>query len=213
MVCGSWRRSIHALLLVKVEIVGSLLSTASHADIATDTNPATLLCDNPAQRRAGGQSRELLGTVDGEGNGFHFETEVQRRLRHGGLAERLSRGVGQSVLVSILGVLDLFVQVKAQTVATFVAHGQVGKDKVASLRGTIQIGDSGHRHTSQNRTGRRASDATMGDGTSGFQGSEEEEIGIIGKGDVGFVQVGGVRFVDTQFDNRGRVDRSTVRRG
>lgn len=207
-------RSINALFVVKVEIVGPFLSTASHTNITTDTNAATLLGDNAAQRRAGGQTRKLLGTVDREGNRFHFETEVQGRLRHGGLAEWLGGGVGHgSFLVGILEILDLFVQVEAQPVATFVTHRQVGEDEVTSLRGTIEVGNPSDRHTSQNGTGRRASNATMGNGTGSFQRSKEEEVGVVGKGNVGFVHISRIRFVDTQLDNRGRVNWSTVRRG
>lgn len=213
MVRWSGRRSIYAFL-VEVEIVGPLLAPAPHSDIATNPNPTTLLCDNPTQGGAGSQSRELLGAVDSEGNGFHFETEVEGRLRHGCFVERLCVGVLHgSVLVGILGVLDLLVQVEAQPVTTLMAHRQIRENEVSGLRWAIEISNTCHGHTSQHGACRRTGHASMGDGTSSLQRREQEEIGIVGEGDVGLGQViVGVGFVDTQFHHRGRVNRSTVGR-
>lgn len=111
-------------LLIKVVILCPLVTPTSHTDITTNPNTTTLLCDNPTQRSAGGQTGELLGTVDGEGNGFDFEAEVDVRLGRARLGRKgLLHGVLQrGVSVGILGVLDLLIQMKAQPITTLVAH-------------------------------------------------------------------------------------------
>jgi hypothetical protein len=119
-----------------------------------------------------------------------------------------------SVLVGILGILDFFIQVEVEPVEAFVANGQVGEDEIASLSRTVQVCNARYGHASQDRTDRWCSPvANLCNRASVFQRSEEEEVGIVGEGDVGFVHViVEFGFVDTQFNDGWRVHRTTVSR-
>lgn len=97
------------------------------------------------------------------------------RIRHWGIS------------IGILGVLDILVQVEAQPIPTLMTHRQVGKDEVTSLARTIQVGDTGHRHTRQHRACGRTSHPSMSDGTRRFERREQEEVGIVSKGNIRFV--------------------------
>ena len=117
-----------------------------------------------------------------------------------------------SILVDILGILDLFVQVEVEPVEAFVANGQVGEDEIASLGRTVQVCNACYGHASQDRADRWCSSvADLCDRASVFQRSEQEEVGIVCEGDVSFVHViVEFGFVDTQFNDRWGVDRTTV---
>lgn len=138
---------IHSLF-IRFEIFGPLVTAASHTDITANPNTATLLCNDPTQGGTGSQTRELLRAIHSERNGLHFETEVEGRLRCGRFGgKRLDRIRHWGISIGILGVLDILIQVEAQPIPTLMTHRQVGKDEVTSLGRTIQIGDTGHRHT------------------------------------------------------------------
>lgn len=117
------------------------------------------------------------------------------------------------VLVGIFGVLDLFIQVEVEPVKAFVANRQIREDEIASLGRTVQVCNACYGHAGQDRADRRRSRITnLCDRASVFQRSEQEEVGIVGKSDVGFVHViVEFGFVDTQFNDGWRVNRTTVR--
>lgn len=121
-------------------------------------------------------------------------------------------GGQDSILVGILGILDLFVQVEVEPVEPFVANGQVRKDEIARLGRTIQVCNACYGHASQHRADRWCSSVPdLCDRASIFQRSEQKEVGIVGEGDVGFVHViVEFGFVDTQFNDGWRVDRTAV---
>lgn len=103
----------------------------------------------------------------------------------------------RGVLVCIFGVLDLFVEVEAQTVPAFVADGQIGKDEITSLGWAVEVGDAGNRHTGQRRARwRLALDSSVSHGTSGREGGIEEEIGIVAEGDISLVAIVGIGLQD-----------------
>ena len=110
--------------LVKLIIFLALVASSPHANIATNSYTTTLLRDNPAQRRACSQPRELLSAVHGERYRLDLEAEMKVCLRRAGIRVSIDL-VGQRqcrVLISILGVLNLFVKVEVQTVPSLMAH-------------------------------------------------------------------------------------------
>lgn len=92
------------------------------------------------------------------------------------------------------------------------AHGQIGEDEVASLGRAVQVGNACYGHASQDRTDRWcAAVANLRDWAGIFQRSEQEEVGIVGEGDVSFIQViVELGFIDSQFNDRWRVDGTAV---
>lgn len=93
----------------------------------------------------------------------------------------------RGIFIGILGVFDLLVQMEIDTVVTLVANGQVGEDEVAGLRRTVQVGDTGDGHTSQDMTGLSSGAPYRVDGTNGLQGGKQEEIGVVGESHVALV--------------------------
>ena len=190
-----------------------LVTTASHPDIATNTHSTTLLCDDTAERGACFQSRKLLRAEDGKFLRVHLQTEVQKRGRCRWVrcrrVGRWSHGRHGSILIDILGILNLLVQMEVQLIVAFVAHGQIGEDEKASRFGTIQIRDCRDRDTRQDRN--RLSTSRLGDGTRVLQTRVEDEIGIVRKRDVCSVRViVGVRFKDTKSNDWWGIDWATV---
>lgn len=202
---------IHPFLVIVV-VICPLVSTASHTHIPSNTNTAALLCNDAAEVGASGQSGELLRAIDRKWDRDHLQSEVQKLLWCRQLAwnrwrHRLCPFSG------VLRILGLLKQVEAQTVNTLMSHRKVGEDKVSSLRWSVQICHTSYRDTSQNWAAWGWRKSALSHGASGFQSCEEEEIGVIGECDIGFVGIiMGIRFEDTHFDNRGRINRATVRR-
>lgn len=94
------------------------------------------------------------------------------------------------------------------------ANGQVREYEVTGLSWAVEVCYSCDRHTGQHGAGGRlAGNPPMGDGASRVQRSKQEEIGVVGKGDVSLVHViVGVRLVDAEFHNGRRVDGPSVGR-
>lgn len=107
----------------------------------------------------------------------------------------------------------LLIQVKAQAVFSFMANRKIWEYEVASLRGTIQVCHSGNRHASQDGNWRCSSmlNTTSSNWTSSFQRRKEEEVGLIRKGYV-LCRFTIPSIVDSQFDNRWWINRSSIRR-
>lgn len=190
-----------------------LVTTASHPDIATNTHPATLLRDDPAEGGACAQSRKLLRAVDRKFYRVHLQTEVQKRCRcrwvRCSRVGRWPHGRHRSILVDVLRILDLLVQMEVQLIVAFVPHGQIGEDEITSRLGTVQIRDCCDRDTSQDRN--RLSTSRLRDGTRVLQTGVEDEIGIVRKRDVCSVRViVGVRFKDTKSNDWWGIDWATV---
>ena len=94
-------------------------------------------------------------------------------------------GLGGGFDVEIVGLLGLLVEVEAQQIFTLVTDGQVGEEKVAGRHGTVEVGHPGDEHTRQHREGGRGlRHPALSDGTSRLEGGEEEEVGLVGEGDV-----------------------------
>lgn len=89
---------------------------------------------------------------------------------------------------------------------------QVREDEIARLGRAIQVGDTCDWHTSQNRAvGSLPRVTAVGEGAGILQRSKEEEVGIVRKGNIGFVDVSvRVGLVYTQFNDRRRVDWAPV---
>jgi hypothetical protein len=208
----AWRGTIGALL-VELIIIGPLLTTASHTNITTNPNSTTLLGNDPAQGGAGGQTRELLGAEYGERDRDDFEAEIQERFGRGGLSG-VDGGRERSAFVEILGVLGFLIQVEVEPIHALVADRKIGKDEVTGLGWTIEVCNSGHGHTSQNGTGWGRGESALRHGTCRIQRCEQEEIGIISKGDVGLVNVVvGIGLEDAQLHDRRGINRTTIGRG
>lgn len=93
-------------------------------------------------------------------------------------------------------------------------HGKIGEDEVTGLRRAVQVSHSSHGHTGQYWASRIRGKTALGHGTSGFQSGVQEEIGVVCEGDVGLVEVVvGIGLVHSKFDDRWRIDWTTVRRG
>lgn len=68
--------------------------------------------------------------------------------------------------------------------------GEVWEDEVAGLAGTVEVGDARHWDTGENRTRSRLTlDSAVGIWTSPLERGEEEEVGVVGEGDIGLLHV------------------------
>lgn len=168
--------------------------------------------DDAADRSTRSQPGELLRTVHLEGRRFDLEPEIQERLGSSWFVGGDHGLDGQDgVLVGILGILDLFVQIEVEPVEPFVTDRQVGEDEIAGLGRAIQVCNACYGHASQDRADGCSCIADMCHRARVFQRSKQKEVGIVGESDVGFVQlIVEFGFVDTQFDDGRRVDRTTV---
>jgi len=192
---------------VRVGIVVLALFTSTHADFTSDANTTSLIGHGATELGAGRKPRELFGAVDSEWLRLDFQAMGDLCLSLG------SGGCGCFVqLISILGVLQFLIQAETQSVLSFVTNREIREDEVASLVGTIQI-----NHTSHGSTGQYSQtswvvvrDTALGDRAGLFQSREEEIVGVHGKGDVIIFVLLAIK--DTELDDRGRVDRTTVGR-
>lgn len=214
--CVSRRPSVAVVLKVTI-VLATLFSTASHPHITSNAHTTALFGDNTAERGAGCETRELLGTVNLERSRLDLQPEVQKGLGSSGFArwgEAVSRRHGR-VFVQILSVLDFFIQVEVEAIESFMANRQIGEDEVASLGRAIQIRNASDGHTSQDGASRRlAVNATVGDGTGVIEGCKQKEVGVVGKGNVGLVHViFRVGFENAQLDDGRGINRTAVGRG
>jgi hypothetical protein len=117
---------------VRVAVIVFALFASTHADFTSNANTTSLIGHSAAELGAGCKSRELLGTENSEWLRLDFQTM-------GDLCFSLGSGsCGCFVqLISVLGVLQFFIQAETQSVLPFVTNREVGEDKVASLVGTI----------------------------------------------------------------------------
>lgn len=175
-------------------------NTASHSHIATNADAAALLRDHAAQCRALRQTWEFLGREDGERCRFDLSTVGDKMVS-------VKDDVGV-LRIQIFDLAQVFKQLKAQPILALVADGQIREDEIASRGWTIQIGHAGNGRACEHwETGRRGWSAARGDGAGIFQTGMEEEICVVGKGNVLFV------LKDAKLNNRGRVHGATVGTG
>lgn len=101
--------------------------------------------------------------------------------------------------VRIFGLFEFLVQTKIQSVLALVTNGEVWEDEVAGLLGAIQVCDAGHRGAGENsHCILRLRHTALRDWSGMFQCREQEEIGIVGEGDILPV----LAFIDMKFDDR-----------
>ena len=174
-------------LILVITFSRFLVPACAHTNITSDAHPAALFGDDSADEGTFCESRELLSAVDGEWLGAHFETKVNMGL----WSHRSSHGfVGSSSgccrgCIFILGLFDLLVQVEVESVLALMSNGQIRKDEVAGGIRTVEIGHASDRHTSKDGHWLRSRMYPgLIDGTGGFEGSEEEEVGIVCVGNI-----------------------------
>jgi hypothetical protein len=103
--------------------------------------------------------------------------------------------------------------VEVQPVPSFVSHRKIWKDEVTRLRGTVEVRDASDWHTGQDRARWRSRHSAVSDRACRIQGCVKEEVGIVGKRDIGLVGfVIGIGLEDTQLDDGRRINRATVGR-
>lgn len=181
--------------------VTGLAVALPHTDVAPYSDARALLGHGAAERRARGQAGELLGAVDGEVGRLELHAPVER----GALGLAVVR-----VLVGVL--LGLLVQIEGKLVAALVADRQIGEQKVAGLLRPVEVGHARDGHAGQDgrcaRLGRLA--AGVGDDAGVLERGEEEEVGVVGEGDVtGLVAPRTLK--DAKLDDGRRVDRTAIR--
>jgi hypothetical protein len=202
---GLTRTIVWSIIIVIIVIPLSIRTTTTHADITSNADTATLLGDDSAELSALRETRELFGGEDGEGSRLDLQT-----MRH--MSGAMLLRVFSSLGVHITTFLQLFVQRKAQPVLALMADRKIGKDEVASRFGSVEVGHASDGSSSQHGEGRLRlrRDATLSEMAGIFQSSKEEEVGLVGEGDVGL----GIRsFEDAKLNDRRRVDWTAVGRG
>lgn len=203
--------SVLLLVIKLLKVVAGLVVPPAHANVTTDANAASLLSDDTAQNGALGEPRELLGAEDGEWFRLDLEAPIDKGggcVRTGNLHAVLGRARVVGVRLGV-GVLELLVQVEAQAILALVPDREVREEEVASRHGAIEVGHARDEHACQDRKCRWVlRHATVRDGASGLQRRKEEEVGIVGEGDV----VHGLALEDAKLDNRGWIDRAPVGR-
>jgi hypothetical protein len=191
---------------VRVAVVVLALFASTHANFTSDANATSLVGDGAAELGAGSKSRELLGTVNGEWLRLDFQAMGDLCFSLG------SGGCGCLIqLVCVFGVLQFLIQAETQSIFSFVADGKVGEDEVASLVRTIQVNHTSNRSTSQDgQSGWIIGNTALSDRTGLFQSRKKEVVGVHGKSNVIVFVL--LSIEDTELDNRGRVDGTTVGR-
>lgn len=190
---------------VRIAVVVLTLLTSTHADLTSDTNTASLVGYGTAELGARSQSRELLGTEDGEWLGLDFQTVGNLGFSLGG-----SSGCCFICLVRILGILELFVQAETKSVFAFMADRKIREDEVSGLRGAVQVYHTGNRSTGQDGQagGVIVGNTSLGNRTCLFQSRKQEVVRVHAKSDI----VGVLLFtvIDAKLDNWRGVNRATV---
>jgi hypothetical protein len=113
----------------------------------------------------------------------------------------------------LLRVLGLFVKVEAEFVSSFMTNRKIWEDKVASLRGTVQVGHSRNRHSCQDWHLRRWwlwKTTSMCHMASHFQSSKKEEISVVRESDIFLFWAFALE--DAKLDNRRWINRPSVSR-
>ena len=114
-------------------------------------------------------------------------------------------------VITVLAVLELFVEVETQLIPSLMADREVGKDKVSSLVRSIEVDHASYRSASQDTCTVVDLTARLGRLSRGLQRGKEEVVGPHLKCDILEVLVI-VALEDTQLDNRRRVDGTTIGR-
>lgn len=113
--------------------------------------------------------------------------------------------------IGILVFLELLEQTEAQSIESFMAHRQVWEDEVSCWVRAIEICHTSHRRSCQDGEGRRCyRQPALGDRASILQCRKEEEVGIVGEGDVGSVVA--LTLEDLELYHGRRVHWATIRR-
>lgn len=171
-----------------------------------------MLSNGSAERSALLQSGELLCTPNAKGAGLDLHAEIERRVGRvwsiGGILLALWRWL----CIQILVLLGLFIQIESEFILAFMTNGQVGEDEVARFCWAVQVGHARDRHSRQD--GRRLSHgreiAALSHGTRQLERCEQEEVGLITKGDIFSILALALTFVDAQLDDGWWIDRSSV---
>ncbi len=180
---------------------GSALSVAlSHANIAANANSAALVSNNFAESGALHQARKLLGTKDVEGNRLDFHAPVNTGWHISGGFE-----------VKVLFFLGCLKQAERETEVAFVADREIGKDEVASLVWSVEIGHAGGGNTCENGRveGGGRLDTAVCHGTGLLETGIEEEVGVVVKGDI-LAFFDGRAFDNAKLNDRRRIHGTTV---
>lgn len=107
--------------------------------------------------------------------------------------------------VKVLDFAQVLQQGKAETVLALVADGEVREDEVAGGGGAVQVSHASDRGAGEDRgAGDGWGGAAGSEGTGIFKTCVQEEVGVVGKGDVLVV------LEDAQLDNGRRIYRTTV---
>lgn len=199
---GSWRNGPTPSILFFASIIAATLTvTLPHADIAADTDSASLVGNSLAEGSAFHQSRELLGAEDVEGLRLDFHSPVNAWGKI---------GIGR-LQVEVLGLLGRLEQAEGEAEVALVSDGEIGEDEVSCLSRSVEIGHTRCGNTSQD--GRVVSssiwDTAVGHGTGLLQARIEEEISVIVERDV-FAFLNGGTLDNAKFNNRWRVNGSSV---
>ncbi|KAL2274144.1 hypothetical protein FJTKL_03619 [Diaporthe vaccinii] len=159
------------LVVPSTGVLALALLTASHSNIATDAHPTALLGDGAAQLlvRLNGRSEVPAAHLLARTN---IGTDNLISARHGLIC----------ILVPVL--LDLFHEGEGEVVLALVAHGEVRKDEIARLGWPVQEDHARHRHTGEHWGRAGWSDSAAGDIVGVVQVSVEEEVRVVGEGDV-----------------------------
>ncbi len=200
------------VLVLGVVVVSTALAVAApHPHVTADPHAASLLGDDAAERGALGQAGELLGAVDDELLRLDLHAEVERAS--GGRGHARDGRLALGVLVLVLVLLGLLVQVEGQLVAALVPDRQVRKEEVAGLERAVQVRHArdGHPREHGRRVGRGRRAAGVGHDAGVLEGGEEEEVGIVDKGDVLVLSLlPGLALVDAQLHDGRRVHGASV---
>ena len=109
------------------------------------------------------------------------------------------------IWVEVLDFAEVLEQGEAKAVLALVADRKIRKDEIAGGRWAIKVGHASNWSTRQDwRAGDGGRTATRGERTGILETGVQEEVGVVGKGDVLVV------LVDAQLDNRRRIHRTTV---
>lgn len=187
--------------------------TASHTDVPTNANAATLFSHCTAQGCAFLEPGESLGAEDIKHIGGYSRAETKGSSATVGLGARDFVGVSH-ILVGVLVVipLDLFHEGKVQIILSFVAYAEIGKDEIACFFRSVQENHAGDGHASEHGRPTLRADTARVAIRGMVQACVEKEVGVVSKSDIlGSLSV--VTLKNPHLHHRRRVNRSTVGSG
>jgi len=173
--------AVVVVIVIIIILAIRLVLATPHSNIAPDADTATLFGNHATQSSALGETGELLRTEDSERNRLDLEPV-------GDVRTLLDLCVLWCLAIHVLVFLQFFIQRETQPVFAFVTNRQVREDEVACRSRPVEVGHASNRSAGQNGKGGLGGwrDAALGEMAGVFEGCEEEEIGIVREGDVGF---------------------------